>query len=291
MLVRPAATADLSTLIPLCEGAIAAGEVGPWSAAGLGMWLAMVRDTPERTLVAVRDNTVVGAITPHWEALIVAPDSRRQGVGRALVAAAAATDDLVLTPPVDAPAAGAFLRSCGFGFSHTLVRMRLNPEAPTLAPGLAAGWSIQPYDRTRVHAYVALINTVFADLSSPLSLDVEHVIRAQGKPDFDPGSIAILIRDDDPGVLRGFCRAIPSEDEHGQPVGEITLVGVSRDARGLGNGRALVRWAIAHLRATGFPHVQLEVEEANTAAHALYLAEGFVPVSRASSWIRRAARD
>jgi len=283
--IRPAIAADIPAVIALYQAAIDVGEFGPWTSANLAMLLTTVRGQPAKSFVAVDDNIVVGAITPYWETLVVAPFARRRGYGRALVAAAAETaGEVVLTPPTDSPTADAFLAVCGFVFSHNIIRMHRTADAPAGPPAPATGWSLCSYDKDNVRGYVALINRVFADLSSPLALDEDDVVAAQAKPGFDPSFIAVLVHDANPTALRGFCRTIAAEEESGSRLGEVSILGVDRDARGLGNGRALLRWGISRLRAAGCSCILIEVDAADTAAYGLYLAEGFVPVSRSTTW-------
>lgn len=282
---RPSTAADATPLDALLAAAIDAGDVANLSAADREMWRRYVLDNPGETIVAERDGHLAGAITPYWETLVVAARDRRRGVGRALVEAALAIgDELVLAPPPGSPAAPAFLTACGFTLDHVVALLRLPATRDLPAPAPAPGWAIRAYDVAQARGYVALLNRVFRDLVHPLQFDEDDVVRAQARPNYDPSLVAVLVPVADPSTLRGFCRVVTSTNDAGAPVGEISILGVDREARGVGNGRALLRWGVHRLRALGCEEIVLSVIEADTAAHHLYLTDGFEPGSRSPRW-------
>ena len=284
---RPATAADALALDALLAAGIDAGDVANLSAGDRAMWRRYVRDNPGETIVAERDGHLAGAITPYWETLVVAAPDRRRGVGRALVEAALATGEaLVLAPPPDSPTATAFLTACGFTNDHVVALLRLAAATDLPAAAPAPGWVIRPYVVAEVRGYVALLNRVFSDLVHPLQFDEDDVVRAHARPDYDPSLVAVLVPAADPTALRGFCRVVTATNDAGMLEGEISILGVDREARGVGNGRALLRWGVHRLRELGCGGIVLSVIEADTAAHRLYLAEGFEPLSRTARWRR-----
>ena len=287
MEIRPATSTDLAALLPLLENAAATGDVDSLSPFDRSLWLAQVADAPGDTLVALRDGGIAGAITPFWETLVVAPPARRQGVGRALVEAALArNDELILAPPPRSDAAMAFLRASGFAAYYTLVQLRLDDIAAIPAPAPAPGWTIRQHRVDQARGYVALLNRVFGELVVPLHFDEERVVAAQQRPEFDPSHTAVLVRDDDPNTLLGFCRAVPPDAESGDTAGEISILGLDAAVRGHGLGRAMLRWGIAHLRAAGCDAITLSAVESDVAAFAMYRSEGFVETGRSPRWRR-----
>jgi mycothiol synthase len=79
----------------------------------------------------------------------------------------------------------------------------------------------------------------------------------------------------------GFCRStlLPAR-------GEISMLGTSREARGIGLGRALLRWGVRWLEAEGAARVTLVVDGENESALALYRQEGFEVVRTRRIWSR-----
>ena len=68
--------------------------------------------------------------------------------------------------------------------------------------------------------------------------------------------------------------------------GEVALVGVVPEARGIGLGRALLRWGVSWIEAREAGTVELLVDGENDGALALYLSEGFVVTETREVWRR-----
>jgi len=85
-------------------------------------------------------------------------------------------------------------------------------------------------------------------------------------------------------VAAGFLIARKAADE-----AEILTLGVAPSCRRMGLGRALLRNAIAVLRASGATRLFLEVEEENEAALQLYRSLGAVPVGRRPGYYEHGA--
>jgi len=84
---------------------------------------------------------------------------------------------------------------------------------------------------------------------------------------FRPAGLLLAYRD---GRCVGFCRCALHSD-----YGDLDVLGVVPEARGIGLGRALVRWGTAWLLEQHAPHVRLSVDGENTRALNLYAKEGF----------------
>lgn len=85
-------------------------------------------------------------------------------------------------------------------------------------------------------------------------------------------------------VAAGFLIARKAADE-----AELLTLGVAPSCRRMGLGRALLRNAIAVLRASGATRLFLEVEEENEAALQLYRSLGAVPVGRRPGYYEHGA--
>jgi mycothiol synthase len=99
--------------------------------------------------------------------------------------------------------------------------------------------------------------------------------------DFKRGAVTLASRGD---ACLGFCRTAL----HGRR-GEIALLGVVPEARGLGLGRALLRWGVAWIERQDTDTVDLMVDGENESALALYRSEGFTVAATRDVWSRRPA--
>ncbi|MFJ9904105.1 GNAT family N-acetyltransferase [Streptomyces sp. NPDC101152] len=87
--------------------------------------------------------------------------------------------------------------------------------------------------------------------------------------DLHPGHLLVL---DDGTALKGYVLvATPPDDGPSWVLG----LGITRDERGRGHGRRLMREALRRLRADGVREVCLTVDPANLAAIVLYESLGF----------------
>ncbi|MBI1799235.1 MAG: GNAT family N-acetyltransferase [Candidatus Eisenbacteria bacterium] len=83
------------------------------------------------------------------------------------------------------------------------------------------------------------------------------------------------------GRCVGFCRGELHERR-----GEIAVLGTIQAARGIGLGRALLRWGVAWLERENAPRVTLMVDGENETALRLYRGEGFEVTRTRESWAR-----
>ena len=112
------------------------------------------------------------------------------------------------------------------------------------------------------------------------SVDVAHALAAA--PAFRPDGLLLAYRG---GACVGFCR---NELHAGR--GEIGTLGVARAARGIGLGRALLRWGVVWLEANTPAPVTLVVDGENENALGLYRSEGFTVARTRRIWVRAAGR-
>jgi mycothiol synthase len=105
-------------------------------------------------------------------------------------------------------------------------------------------------------------------------------------PDFHADGLMLAYRD---GRCVGFCRNSLTPE-----LGELAMLGVAPEARGIGLGRALLRWGTAWLEAKRARRVTLMVDGDNEGAIRLYRSEGYDVAQTRETWAReipeRAAR-
>lgn len=128
---------------------------------------------------------------------------------------------------------------------------------------MLADWC-DTYNRSFRHHYHGVISTI----------DDCRAIAA--RPGARPDGTLLAYRD---GAVVGFCR-----NELREAAGEVGVLGVVEEARGIGLGRALLRWGSNWLRAAGTPKVTLVVDGENESALALYRSEGFRVTREREVW-------
>lgn len=224
--------------------------------------------------------------------LVVHPDARRQGVGRALVGqlvGLTAGQRLRLWAHGSHPAAAELATKMGFRRGRALWQMRRSLHAALAAPALPDGVTVRTFVPGRdEEPWVVLNNAAFADHPDQGRWTVEDVMVREKEPWFDPGGFFLAERD---GELVAFHwtkvhGATQHLHEHGHgeddphdhahdPIGEVYVVGVSPSAQRLGLGPAMTTIGLRHLRSLGLAQVMLYVDEVNTNAIRVYERLGF----------------
>ncbi|HEX8731683.1 MAG TPA: GNAT family N-acetyltransferase [Ktedonobacterales bacterium] len=147
-----------------------------------------------------------------------------------------------------------------------------------------AGYRIRPLAEGELGAWLALAGELFPQATRlPLSVGRRRALMADAAytPDLD------LVAETETGALVGFCHAALRPDERerlGRRAGWIELLGVAPAQRGAGLGRALLRTGLLALADYGADEALLTVRADNTAAQALYAAEGFIPLHAERTW-------
>ncbi|GLZ14672.1 mycothiol acetyltransferase [Actinomadura sp. NBRC 104425] len=203
--------------------------------------------------------------------LVVHPDHRRRGHGRALLRALCreAGDGLRVWAHGDLPAAAALARSEGLARVRALFQMRRPAADPLPEPRLAEGVRLRTFQPGRDERDWLRVNArAFADHPEQGAWTLDDVLQREREPWFDPAGFFLAERG---GALAGFHWT----KIHPDGVGEVYVVGVDPAAQGLGLGRALTLAGLHHLRERGVPEIMLYVDEANTAAVRLYESLGF----------------
>jgi mycothiol synthase len=228
--------------------------------------------------------------------LVVAPDSRRSGVGAALLTRAeelAGGRALRVWAHGDLPAATALATARGYTRARVLLQMRrdLAGVPPDPHPALPEDVRITAFRPGRDEQAWLRVNARAFDFHPEQGRWSAEDLRLREQESwFDPAGFLLAWRGDpdDGGTLLGFhwTKVHPAGDAADEPVGEIYVLGVDPDAQGLRLGRALTDLGLAYLRGRGLGQVLLYVEEDNTAAVALYEHTGFARFAVDVSWRR-----
>src|SRR5262249_50920346 len=209
----------------------------------------------------------------------VLPRFQRRGIGRALhdeVSAYVRTQsavpkvkDVAIAAWQPLEKATAMIERLGYAHDRWFWLMQRPRGMEAGPPEWPAGVTVRAFDGS--DAMLADWNTVYNDsfaehyrfVRSPL----ENVRKIARKPGFRADGLLLAYRD---GKVAGFCR-----NELFAARGEIGTLGTARAARGIGLGRALLRWGVQWLERESTLPVTLLVDGENESALALYRSEGF----------------
>lgn len=215
-----------------------------------------------------------GHVDPDGTAeLVVAPDQRGRGLGRALARAAMAVQDgtLEVWSHGDHPAAAALARDLGFERARVLMRMRRPLAGPLPAAEWPPGVTVRAFVPGRdEQAWLAVNARAFASHPEQGRLTLDDLRLRMAEPWFDPAGFLLAERG---SMLLGFHWTKIHEDG----LGEVYVLGVDPDAQGMRLARPLLVAGLEWLRSAGVSTVMLYVDGANTRAVALYEKLGFTP--------------
>ncbi|GEL95775.1 mycothiol synthase [Cellulomonas composti] len=224
----------------------------------------------------------VGTTTTARAELVVDPDHRRVGVGRALLSAAHA--EAALEPGRrlhvwahgDLPDARTFSAATAMAVVRELWQMRLDLTVPAPAPRpLPAGVVVRTFVPGQDEEAWRRVNSrAFAHHPEQGRISKADLVARESEPWFDPAGFLLAERD---GKLLGsvWTKVHPAGEHGPAPVGEIYVVGVDPDAQGLGLGGALTDLGLAHLRERGLTSALLYTGAENTVAIRTYRSVGF----------------
>lgn len=226
---------------------------------------------------------------------------RRLGVGRALHDAVSAyvreqtrlpgiASQLIAAwepdPRLSAGTPSATAVADRFGYAHDrwfwLMRRERGNAAPE--PAWPAGVRTRAFDGSdaMLAAWNKAYNESFADNYRYVPSPLANAREMAKKPGFRADGLLLAYRD---GEVAGFCR-----NELFAARGEIGTLGTLPAARGIGLGRALLRWGVAWLERESPHPVTLLVDGDNDGALSLYRSEGFEISRRRHLWAQPVRR-
>ena len=284
--------AQVAAILALAQACRDADGVAPLSEHGL-LHVRYEVDGPRgRDLVLTVDGEIAGyayldppAADPHSNAsevsgeLMIGPDHRRRGLGRALAAEAAAAAGgyaLRLWAHGDLPAAAALAAAAGFERFRALWQLRRPLSEPLAEPVLPAGRTLRAFVPGQDEGdWLALNARAFAKHPEQGGWSRHDLEVREREPWFDPAGFFIAEKD---GVMTGFhwTKVHPPEPGTAGPgTGEVYVVGVDPVEQGSGLGRALTLAGLRYLRDRGTDEAMLYVDEDNVPAIRMYEALGF----------------
>jgi mycothiol synthase len=223
------------------------------------------------TVVAYAHVDPASGEEPAAGELVVHPEHRRRGHGRALLRAlrGEAGGPLRVWAHGDLPAAAALASAEGMERARALFQLRRPAAEPLPEPRAAEGVTIRAFEPGRDEgAWLEVNARAFADHPEQGAWTVDDVREREAEDWFDPAGFFLAERD---GRLAGFHWT----KVHPGGVGEVYVVGVDPSAQGLGLGRTLTLRGLHHLRDIGMDQIMLYVDESNAAAVRLYESLGF----------------
>jgi len=230
--------------------------------------LLTLRHHPER--VRVHETEDGFALLAGRElSLVVRPDARGRGVGRALLESAladAGAGELLAWSHGHHPAAAALAAAYDFAQVRDLWVMRR--PLTDLPPLPESDVAIRGY-RSEDAAEIVRVNAAaFAAHPEQGAMDEANLRERMAEDWFDPAGLLVAVRGDD---VVGFHWT----KHHTPALGEVYVVGVDPAAQGGGLGKLLTLAGLHHLADTGHTEVLLYVESDNHPAVRVYSGLGF----------------
>jgi mycothiol synthase len=215
---------------------------------------------------------------------------RRRGIGRALFdsvrefalaqRAVPGLRELAFSAWEPIEPGQAMADSLGYQQDRSLWLM-LRPRGPIAEPQWPAEVTVRVLDGSEasLRDWNEAYNRSFAGTYRYVVSPIEHVRELASKPDFRPDAILLAYRN---GEVVGFCR----NELYEQRV-EIGTLGTTPAARGLGLGRALLRWGVTWLERESTLPITLIVDGLNETALRLYRSEGFEVTRTRRTWSKK----
>jgi mycothiol synthase len=217
--------------------------------------------------------------------LVVDPDHRARGVGRAVLRALLGQDPEVrVWAHGNLPAAQALAASEGLTVVRELHKMArpLEPsDADPAAFPLPPGFTARAFEPGRdEQAWLRANAAAFAHHPEQGRLTLADLRERMAQPWFDPAGLILVTADDAPAEVAAFhwTKVDPEQVSTLDPArvaGEVYVVGVDPAYQGRRLGRPVTALGLAHLATLGLPEVVLYVDGDNHAAIRTYSTLGF----------------
>ena len=206
--------------------------------------------------------------------LVVAPQFRRHGHGRALLEAAGA-GPLRFWAHGDNPAARAFAEKAAFVRARVLFQMRRSLADPLPDTPLPAGVTLRGFRPGHDEAAWLEVNSrAFSHHPEQGRWTLDDLRLREEEPWFDPAGFLLAVDIEDRLLGFHWTKVHPASGD-APALGEIYVLGVDPGGHRRGLGKALTVAGLQHLTTVGLTEAMLYVDESNEAAVALYRGLGF----------------
>jgi mycothiol synthase len=204
--------------------------------------------------------------------LVVHPEARRRGQGRALlddVLAEVGRADLRAWSHADHPGAARLATTHGFDRVRELWVMRRSSAVPLGDVVVPEGVTVRGYRDGDKEQLLRVNAAAFADHPEQGAMDAANLAARMAEPWFDPAGL--LVAEDRDGSMLGFHWT----KQHSPDLGEVYVVAIAPEAQGRGLGGVLTLAGLHHLAERGVAEVLLYVESDNRPAISVYRRLGF----------------
>lgn len=215
--------------------------------------------------------------------VVVHPDFRQQGIGRALIESAIAKSNdprMRLWAHGELTSANNLATKLGFAKTRELWQMRRSLFAPLPKANEISELTIRPFQvGFDEPAWLELNALVFADHPEQGRMSAQDLAVRMSEGWFDPAGFLITTQEQSgSNVMVGYhwTKVHGGAGSHGHPeIGEIYVLGISPALQGSGLARLLSVRGLEYLRSQGLPAAMLYVDADNKAAIGLYESLGF----------------
>ena len=206
--------------------------------------------------------------------LVVAPQFRRHGHGRALLEAAGA-GPLRFWAHGDDPAARAFAEKAGFVRARVLFQMRRSLADPLPDKPLPAGVTLRGFRPGHDEdAWLEVNSRAFSHHPEQGRWTLDDLRVREEEPWFDPAGFLLAVDLEDRLLGFHWTKVHPASGDT-PALGEIYVLGVDPGGHRRGLGKALTVAGLRHLSSVGLTEAMLYADESNEAAVVLYRGLGF----------------